>query len=211
MAKKNYYVVWVGRKPGIYKTWDECKKEIDAFWGAKYMGFKSSHEAQKAFIEGYRNHWGKKKKKIKEISIAERERIGLPIMNSISVDGAWDTKTGLAEYQGVLTENKKILFHNGPFEDGTNNIVEFLAIIHALAYCKKHDLRVPIYSDSKIAINWVKKKTQRTNHQKNEKNKPLFDLLDRATIWLSENNYRNPLLKWETKVWGENPADFGRK
>jgi len=211
MAKKKYYVVWVGRDPGIYKSWDECKKQVDAYWGAKFMGFKSKEEAEKALIEGYKNYWGKNKKVKKEISASELQKIGLPITESISVDGAWDTKTGLAEYQGVLTKDKKILFHNGPFEDGTNNIVEFLAIVHALSYCKKHHISVPIYSDSKIAIGWVKKKTQKTNHQQNEKNKPLFELLDRATKWLNENKYPNKLLKWETKAWGENPADFGRK
>ena len=29
--------------------------------------------------------------------------------------------------------------------------------------------------------------------------------------WLNENKYENQILKWETKAWGENPADFGRK
>jgi ribonuclease HI len=212
MAKKNKaYVVWVGRNKGIYDTWDECKNEVDGYFGAKYMGFKSKDEAKKALEDGYKKHWGTKKRKSKDISESDKLRLGLPIKESISVDGAWNTRTGYSEYQGVLTKDKKLLFHKGPFEDGTNNIVEFLAIVHALSYCKKHNINIPIYSDSKIAINWVKKKNHSTDHQQNQKNKPLFDLLERANKWLKENEYPNQLLKWETKAWGENPADFGRK
>ena len=84
-------------------------------------------------------------------------------------------------------------------------------IVHALAHCKKHSLTVPIYSDSRNAINWVKDRHARTRQERTEKNKKIFDLLDRAIRWLHENEYLNPILKWETKAWGENPADFGRK
>jgi ribonuclease HI len=42
-------------------------------------------------------------------------------------------------------------------------------------------------------------------------NKDLLELIKRAENWLKENSFRNPILKWETKAWGEIPADFGRK
>ena len=99
----------------------------------------------------------------------------------------------------------------GPLQDGTINIVEFLAIVHALALCKKNNSLLPIYSDSKIAIGWLKNKRCGTLHDKSDKNIKLFELLDRAHKWLEENEYENKILKWETKAWGENPADFGRK
>ena len=70
---------------------------------------------------------------------------------------------------------------------------------------------MPIYSDSKIAIGWVKKGQCRTNIPITEKNKKLFDLVKRAENWLKENTYTTKILKWETKAWGEIPADFGRK
>jgi ribonuclease HI len=209
--KKKFYVVWEGRKTGIFYDWDECKKQVDSFLGAKFMSFLSLPEAEKAFSEGYKKHLWSRKKKTKTISEEQLKKIGLPIKDSISVDGAWDTSTGKAEYQGVSTENKKLLFHQGPFEDGTNNIVEFLAIVHALSYCKKNNIDIPIYSDSKIAIGWIKVKEMRTTKGRNEKNKPLFELIDRAVKWLQQNEYSNKILKWETKAWGENPADFGRK
>ena len=99
----------------------------------------------------------------------------------------------------------------GPYPDGTINIVEFLGIVHALAYCKQKNLDLPIYSDSRTAIGWVRDKEVRTKHERSEKNKKLFELIDRAIKWLNENEFQNKILKWETKSWGENPADFGRK
>ena len=115
------------------------------------------------------------------------------------------------EYRGVNTETKKQLFIQGPFEQGTNNIGEFLALVHGLGYLKQRNSDLPIYSDSKIAMSWVKKGQCRTNLQITSENKELFDFVKRAEKWLKENTYTTKILKWETKAWGEIPADFGRK
>ena len=115
------------------------------------------------------------------------------------------------EYRGVVTKSKKQLFIQGPFEEGTNNIGEFLAIVHGLAYLKKKKSDVIIYTDSKTAISWVKKKKCNTKLERTEKNKSLFELVDRAVTWLKANSYQTTIVKWETKAWGEIPADFGRK
>ena len=207
--KKKYYVVWEGRSKGIFDSWNECKAQIDGFPNAVYKSFPSLEQAEQA-LQGESNEYIGK-------NIAEQlpadilERIGAPLQESISVDGAWNTATGMVEYQGVHTGTGEKLFRLGPLEDGTNNIAEFLAIVHALALCHKNGTELPIYSDSRNAIGWVKEKKARTNHARSEKNKPLFDMIDRAEKWLKTHDYPNPILKWETKAWGENPADFGRK
>ncbi|MFQ3579225.1 MAG: ribonuclease H family protein, partial [Bacteroidales bacterium] len=160
--KKKYYVVWHGRKTGIYETWTECLEQIEGFQGAKYKGFESSDEA----VEAYRNrpdmYLAAPKKSETSYKIQSNTVHSKPNPESIAVDGAWNTKTGMAEYQGVYTRNKQILFRQGPFADGTNNIVEFLGIVHALAYCKEKKLTMPIYSDSQTAITWVKNKKANT-------------------------------------------------
>lgn len=115
------------------------------------------------------------------------------------------------EYRGVDTETGKEIFHQGPFEEGTQNVGEFLAIVHALALLKKQQGDLPVYSDSRNAIGWVKDKEHNSSLVKTTKNEKLFELLDRAVKWLQENTYNNSVLKWETRAWGENPADFGRK
>lgn len=210
MAKKKYYVVWVGRQTGIFETWEDCNEQIFGYPKAVYKSFKTKELAEQAFNSSSKEFIGKD---IFETELTEEQlkKIGDPIKDSISVDGAWNTSTGIVEYQGVHTETGKVLFKAGPFEDGTNNIVEFLAIVHALAYCKQKNIKLPIYSDSRNAIGWVRDKEARTNHEKSDKNVKLFELIDRAIKWLNENTYENEILKWETKAWGENPADFGRK
>jgi ribonuclease HI len=115
------------------------------------------------------------------------------------------------EYRGVDTQTGKVLFHKGPFERGTNNIGEFLALVHGLAHLKKEGSDRIIYSDSRIAMGWVRKKKCGTKLAPHSSNKILFELIARAESWLKDNTYKTPVVKWETKAWGEIPADFGRK
>lgn len=214
MAKKQkFYVVWVGDTPGVYTSWAECQKQIKGYSAAKFMSFKTLEEAKVAFGRSYQDYVGKDKVEEKKILTSEEKaKYGLPITRSISVDGACSGNPGKAEYQGVFTDTKTELFREGPFDDGTNNVMEFLALVHALAYCKKHRMAdMPIYSDSKIAMSWVRQKRCKTKLAQTPKNKKLFELILRAEQWLHGNTYDNVILKWHTKVWGEIPADFGRK
>lgn len=209
-AKQKFYVVWHGRKTGVFESWDECNAQISGFPQAVYKSFKTRQLAEEAFKAPSEDFIGKDTFE-PELTPDQLKLIGDPIDESISVDAAWNTNTGIVEYQAVHTKTGKLYFKMGPFEDGTNNIVEFLAIVHALAYCKQNNLKLPIYSDSRNAIKWVRIKEAKTNHERSEKNKKLFELVDRALKWLKENDYENQVLKWETRAWGENPADFGRK
>ena len=212
MAKgKKYYVVWNGRKKGVFTSWNDCKKQIDGFEGAQYKAFADEQEAQTAYSKNYASYKGKSTKK-PTLSDADKKKYGSPILESISVDAACSGNPGKMEYRGVLTHSKKQLFIQGPFQNGTNNIGEFLALVHGLAFLKSRNKEdIPIYSDSRIAIGWVRKKTCRTNIAFDASNKELLDLIKRAEKWLKENAYKTPILKWETKAWGEIPADFGRK
>ncbi len=118
---------------------------------------------------------------------------------------------GSVEYHCVHTTTRKELFRQGPYDNGTNNVGEFLAIVHALSLFKQRGWNVPIYSDSATAILWVRIKKCKTKLPRDEKNAPIFDLIARAEDWLQKNSYNTPVLKWETQAWGEIPADYGRK
>ncbi len=201
MAK--YYVVWKGRTTGILEDWESCKKSIQGFEGAQYKSFKALREAEDALKRGFY-----KSIKPKETTIGRTLRPDYPAW---AVDAAWNTKTGDMEYQGVDLLSGRNVFHRGPFYDGTNNIGEFLALVHALALLHKHRSDAPIFSDSRTAISWVKKKKANTKLERTPRNGELFELLERAETWLRTHTYNNPVLKWETEWWGENPADFGRK
>lgn len=211
MAKKKYYVVWKGKETGVFSSWDTVKKLVQGFDGAQYKSFADKKEAETAFKKSYKDYKGKNTKK-PTLSPAEKAKYGLPIENSLTVDAACSGNPGKMEYRGVTNYNKKEVFRKGPYNGGTNNIGEFLALVHGIALLKGKGLhKMPIYSDSKIAMSWVKKKQCRTNMVFDSSNKELLDLIKRAEKWLQENSFRNPILKWETKVWGEIPADFGRK
>jgi ribonuclease HI len=112
---------------------------------------------------------------------------------------------------GVYTKNGRRIFYAGPFPDGTNNVGEFLAIVHALALLKSKKKTLPIYSDSETAIVWVRNKHANTKLKPTNANAQLFELIQRAEKWLKTNTWNIPVLKWETEWWGEIPADFGRK
>lgn len=210
MANKAY-VVWLGKTKGVYLDWQMCKDSISGYKGAKYKGFKTLEAAEKAWKEGPDNYWGKDVPFESELTQEQLQLIGEPILPSISVDAAWNTATLQMEYRGVDTNTGKEIFHQGPFDEATNNVGEFLAIVHAIALLKKNGSLLPIYSDSENAIKWVKYKAHRSKLVRTEKNKKLFEILERAVKWLKNNDYKNSVLKWETRGWGENPADFDRK
>ena len=210
MAKRKFYVVWKGRRPGIYHSWDMCKEQIDNFQNAVYKSFEDLASARKAYESSPQQYVGKKKS-FKDMTAAEKARIGRPIMNSISVDAACSGNPGVMEYQGVKTANGEHLFHLGPFPEGTVNLGEFLALVHGIALLKKHNLDIPIYSDSVTAMKWVRDKKVNSKLERSSKNAELFELVDRGVEWLKSNSYPNKILKWETAAWGEIPADFGRK
>ena len=206
MAKKRYYVVWNGVEPGIYGTWQECEAQIKGVKQALYKSFDTIEEAEKAYSSSPYNYIGSKAKESK----TPKELPATVIRNALAVDAACSGNPGMMEYRGVYIGTGEEIFHFGPIF-GTNNIGEFLAIVHGLALLKQKGLNIPIYSDSRNALLWVKQKACKTKLPRDNSSKDLFGYIDRAEKWLRDNNYTTTLIKWETDQWGEIPADFGRK
>lgn len=208
MPKPKYYVVWKGRKTGVFTTWQECSAQVTGFNGAEYKSFENYEVAKAAFQSAYDEYKGVR---VPTLSPAMLEIIGKPIEDSYCVDASCIGYPGPMEYKCVHTITQQEIFHQGPFENGSNNIGEFLAIVHALALFKKRDISLPIYTDSETALTWVKNKKSKTKLLQDNKNATIFDLITRAEDWLKKNEYTNKLLKWDTNAWGEIPADYGRK
>lgn len=211
MSKKNkFYVVWEGLAPGVYASWPECKRQVDGFEGAKYKAFDSEELANEAFHSSYWDFVKQKSKPLSHHSLPANAP--KPIQDALSVDAACSGNPGLMEYRGVYVKTGQEIFKQGPFEDGTNNIGEFLALVHGLALLKQKSSNMPLYSDSVSAIAWVKAKKCKTKLEKTTKNEIIFELIRRAENWLMDNQpITTRILKWDTKNWGEIPADFGRK
>ncbi len=207
-AAKNqskHYVVWKGRKTGIFSSWPEAEAQVKGFAGAEYKAFDTLSEAREAFSGRYQDYLGPKATQNRLLEVPP------PITPSYCVDAACSGNPGLLEYRCVETASGKEIFHRGPFAQGTNNVGEFLAIVEALRLCKEKGYTWPIYSDSINAIAWVKAKKAHTNLVRTQQNAELFERIAQAETWLRSHTYPNPILKWQTDSWGENPADFGRK
>ena len=218
--KNKYYVVWKGRNPGVYGSWETCKAEVDGQKGALYKGFPDRASADAAFAKGFTGF-----ENAEAISKPNPMMASVkPLTPAIAVDAACSGNPGKMEYQGVFVDfgtdpaTTTQLFKSPVFENGTNNIGEFLAIVHALAWQKQKRVFYPIYSDSVNAQKWVREKKCKTKLQPNDKNTYLFELIERAERWLRENDQwmkensaAIPVLKWKTEIWGEIPADYGRK
>ncbi|MNJ43094.1 Ribonuclease H [compost metagenome] len=221
MAGSKYYVIWEGHKPGIYSSWAECQKLVSGYKDAKYKSYTSKQEAEKAYTEGWKKHWGKgsvsggktgatgksggSKSSVSKATSAEID------YDSISVDVGTHGNPGPIDYQGVDTRTGEVIFAKGPIAKGTNNLGEFLAIVHSLAYLKQQGSNKTVYSDSRTALKWLRDKKVATTLVRDETTAEVWNLVDRALDWLHNNTYSNKVLKWETEVWGEIKADYGRK
>lgn len=198
VKKKKFYVVWKGVNPGVYASWEECKAQVKNFPNAVYKSFNTEAEA----VQAYHSEFG-------SYSFRETEKYIYP---SVAVDGATSGNPGPSEYRGVDTLTHEILFSFGPIY-ATNNIVEFLAIVHAMGFLLQRGLNIPIYSDSKTAIGWVYGGKCKTLLPRTPETEATLQLVARAERWLQKHppTQRPELLKWNTTCWGEIPADYGRK
>ena len=213
MAKKKYYVVWVGIEPGVYDNWEDAAEQVLTFPGAKYKSFPSMSEAVRAF----RGDDAKEGETL--LQMLEHQR---PVINyeafpeidtaAIAVDAACSGNPGEMEYRGVEVATGREIFRKGPFPQGTNNIGEYLALIHALALCgQQGDTSRVIYTDSVTAMKWLRGRHSRSKLPLTPETQPLLAILARADAWIATHTPRNPIRKWETSIWGEIPADFNRK
>lgn len=224
MKKRKFYVVWDGFAPGIYDSWEECQQQIDGYPNAKYKSFSSQTEATEAFR-------GSDEKEmyvlraiangVPEPEPEPRKPAAAPLFSvpaagsptvGIAVDAACAGNPGVMEYRGVDLATGKQIFHFGPVDEGTNNVGEFLAVVHALALCRKKGWdNVKIYSDSRTAMSWTRYGRAKTTLKQTAANASWYPMIARAESWLAQNPRHNTVLKWQTEVWGEVPADFGRK
>jgi ribonuclease HI len=193
--KKNekFYVVWEGATPGIYTSWTDCQLQIKGYKGARYKSFETRNEAEAAFASTPYEY-------VKPLSHSSDRHVPVNATwpatlldrNIITVDAACSGNPGQMEYRGVHLPSRQQIFYFGPMY-GTNNIGEFLAIVHALALLKQKGFDMPVYSDSANAINWVKHKKCKTKLPREPKSENLFLLIERAERWLREKHLYDPL------------------
>ncbi len=196
------YVVWKGRRPGIYETWEQARAQVEGFPGARFKAYPNRAAAEAAWQvdsgQGSPAAWTLASAAVRTPAIA--------------VDAAAPGPTGPAWYRGVVLYpdgRTEEVFRVGPLPGLTANAGEFLALVHALQWLQEQGLDWPVYSDSRIARGWLAQGRARTRHRPTAG--PAARALAQAEAWLAQHGIPNPVLTWQTQAWGEIPADFGNK
>ena len=207
-SKNKFYVIWKWKNIWIFNSWEECKKNVIWFSDAKYKSFSHKKDAEIALKEWWEKYYKDKDKKHSVINDFD-----IPYFsNGIAVDAACSGNPWEMEYRWIELKTWIEIFHES-FMIWTNNIWEFLAIVHWLKYLW-NDNRV-VYSDSKIAISRVNQWKCKTllNSKKNLKYdfSELFIAIESAESRIKENGIKHNILKWDTEKRWEIPADFWRK
>lgn len=215
-----FYTVFKGRNPGVYDDWGDAQEQIEGYSNPVYKSFNTAAEASDA----YRRFTAKEDSAdlgrfLANASSRKLPKAGQPDymtlpevdLDAWAVDASCLGNPGKMEYQGVELMTGRTLFRIGPFEDATNNIGEFLAIVHAMALMAKQGKYHNIYSDSVSGMAWVRTHKVKTQLKPTARNAKVFELMARAVAWLNTHQFPAKVLKWQTERWGEIPADFGRK
>ena len=198
-----FYVVWKWIVPWVYNSWKECEDNIKWYSNAKYKSFPTQRLAQKAYNEHYNKYIGNYSSKTKNLFTTNYTR------NSIVVDWACKNNTNWdMEFQCLNMETWEYIFQSKVYRGGTNNISEFLALYEAIKWKNENNFNWIIYSDSTIAISWIKRGVCNTDYKK-LKNNDLRKYILEALEYIQGKTF--PIYKWDTREWGENPADYGRK
>ena len=165
-------------------------------WEGRARGIFNSWEECKEQVENFKGAKYKSFDSLEEATEAFRN----------APDDYFDVLHKIGEFMRTTTSGPTL-----PPEVIADSLAEFLALVHGLAYLQQRGSDMPIYSDSRNAIAWVRQKKCKTKLTPNAANAPIFNLIVRAERWLQTHTYTNPIIKWETEQWGEIPADFGRK
>jgi ribonuclease HI len=161
MAKK-YYVVWSGRRTGVFDDWETTRQLVDGHPGARYKSFPTLVEAQSAFRAGAtalpRRKAAKRVVAGEDLSVEKDEKTDTVIF----CDGACEPNPGNAGSGMAVYRDDKLseLWYGLYTPAGTNNIAELNALHQALLLAEQEiesERTVMIRSDSAYGLNAITK------------------------------------------------------
>jgi ribonuclease HI len=158
---KKFYVVWAGRKTGVFTDWPTAHQHVDKFPGAQFKSFATRTEADQAFRSGGPAFAGKRgtaKTGARAPAKVHAAASGVQIY----CDGACEPNPGNAGSGIVIYRDGKLtqLWYGLYNPNGTNNTAELNALYHALLIAEADIAAaqsVQILCDSTYAINCVSK------------------------------------------------------
>lgn len=166
---KKYYAVRNGRVPGVYRTWNQCKTQVDGYSGAVYKSFKTEEEALK-FISSAKDeptttippaHYDYYKY-IDEVIIDLDIPVTKRTQNLVAyVDGS-NKQTDIYGFGVVCIDNEVDITHfygygfNNEMRMMRNVAGEILGAMNAVEYAVKHHYKtLKIYYDYYGVEKWV--------------------------------------------------------
>lgn len=152
VSKKKFYAVKVGRVPGIYGTWDECKMQVDGYPNSEYKGFARLSEA-----ESFVGPEVLESMKLTSDIYSHEEKASVPLEDGYAVkayvDGSYDVATGnYASGAVILVDGKTVELSKLYTDDAGGKLRNVAGEIKgaelAIEYCKKQGIdSVVIYHD----------------------------------------------------------------
>ena len=221
--QRKWYAVFEGRVPGLYDTWKQCREMVDGYAGARYKSFADKKQALSELARKSIFHHGKSLPQNSSAKIPQKEHRGrYPACPFYCTDAACDNPAGgNVEYRFVRVESPgdvKNIFACGPFEMGSNNVGEYIALVRAIQWLCEHDAAGmdALYSDSRTAISWVSGGRGSNSSLGPRMGQLLRSELAACDSWITTSKEavtqaNRRLLHWNTPEWGEIPADYGRK
>jgi len=122
------------------------------------------------------------------------------------------TNSGPSEYRCIDIKTKEIIFST-KIGFASNNMAEFLALMQALILSDSLKVSTTIFIDSWIAIAWFKNKRCYSRITLDDRTRDVYELIAECIDWLKKNKHRklNTVILWQTRQWGQIPADYNRK
>jgi ribonuclease HI len=178
-SSKYFYAVLIGRTPGVYDTWAQCKEQVNGYPFAYYKKCLTSETA----IQIFDNHQLKKKQK--EEILRSNDKI------VIYTDGCCKSNDkGCFAGIGIYYEDgSKQITESLPGSLQDNNRAEIYAVVRALETCENREKVLEIRTDSRNVVNafetWIntwKMRDWKTSRNVIVKNKDLFERIDILTF-----------------------------
>ena len=151
-----FYAVRTGRNPGVYTSWDACRREVDGFKGAEYKSFKSRGEAEAYVEKGLRGER------------AEGDVNDTTLMKAF-IDGSYDNARKIYSYGSVITWNgQKIKLFGADtdprFVEFRNVAGEIIAATRTLQFAVENEQpAIEIYYDYMGIEKWATREWKRNN------------------------------------------------
>jgi ribonuclease HI len=156
-----YYSVYQGHKPGIYKTWDKCQKNITGYSNAIFKKFKDKDAAEYFLTNGKEqkivtmNDFLIEKpsnKNSKKKNESTQSKIVVYTDGACSHNGSKKANAGFGVY---FSDNDPRNLSKKVKGKQTNNVAELSAIIEVSNILKselKNNVNVEIWTDSEYSI-----------------------------------------------------------